>query len=431
MKTLVRNLLILASSIAATQALAQGNPVSNAILAQKAGDLDRAKLNIDGALKTRPEEANTPKYWFTKGSIYYELTNSSNAKFKALAGDTGALVAYAALSKVRELEANEKRKEYTEQTNKYRGSLFAMLFNTGGQLYNAGDQLDREEKKAEAAPKFMGAYNHFVKAAEVNPKDTNVYNFAIAAAYRVNNTPAAEAILELEEKLAKRTSTLGNYINVAQMYQQMDNKEGLRKFIALARSKYPQESKLIRVQLQDMLDNKDYTSAMGKVQELITAEPQNTQWVYMMGSLYAQKARNLEDDKKVAESEEARTQALNQYIKANSMDSTNSRYSFDAGAIIFNRAKAALDKADELDVADRRARNKNPKLKKNPEIDRLVKSADDNFKLARNYFEQALRHGKEKDDKIQSANALMQIYGRIRDQKNATRIEALLKDLEK
>lgn len=416
---------------ASTWALAQGNPLSNAILAQKAGDLDRAKNYIDQVGAQRPEELKSPKYWFTRGSIYYELVNSQNPKFKALSGDTGALVSYASLTKVMELESAAKSKDYTDQTRKYRGSLFATLFNAGGAAYNEGDKADREEKKDEAARKFQAAYNHFVKAAEINPKDTNVYNFAIAAAYRISNGPAAEAVIELEKNLAKRTSSLTNYINVAQIYQVKEDKENLRRFIGVARAAYPQESKLVRVQLQDLLDNKQYDAAMGKVQELIDVEAKNPQWVYMMGSLYAQRSRSLEDEKKAADAEAAKTKALEYYERANAIDSTNSRYSFDAGAIIFNRGKAALDEADELDNKDRRAKAKNPKLKANPRIKQLIDQADANFKSARLYFEQALRHGKDKDDKISAGNALRQIYGRLKDEKNAARVGAIVDQLEK
>ncbi len=390
-----------------------GNVLSNAILAQRAGDLDKAKLNIDLGRK-RDEELLKPKFWYTRGQIYYDLANSKDPKFKALGGDSAALVTHSSFGKVLLLEQKERSKEYTELVVKSKDNIYVLLFNSGAEAF----QKDN----------FMSSYNHFMKAAEIRPKDTNCYNNSMTCAYRLQDPIAAENVIKVEEQATGKTSKLSSYITVAQIYQEKENQEGLQAFVVRARQKFPKEPSLIRVQLKDLMDAEKYNEARPKLQELIDAEPTNGQWVYLMGSLYNQESRNLEKEGKAQASFTAKMTALELYKKASTIDPKNSTYAYDAGAIIFNRSKAILDSADELQNKDVRLRNKNPKLAPNPKIKQFITKSDNLFKEAKIYFEQALV---AKSDDEQAANALLQIYGRLKDEPNFKRMEGVLKEIEK
>lgn len=413
--TFKRSLSILSLAVlSAGVALAQGgNPVSNAILAQRAGDLDRAKVNIDQAAK-REDEQNKPKFWYTRGSIYFDLANSQDAKFKVLAGDSGALVAYSSFTKAMELEKNEKSKEYTELVKKSRPQLYVLIFNGGA------DAFGKE--------KFALAYNMFIKAAELKKNDTMAFNNAMSCAYRLGDPVAAENVIKLEEQSTGKTAKFSSYLNVAQLLQDKQDQAALLAFIAIARQKFPKEPSLIRVELKSLVDAEKYDEAKPKVQELIEAEPNNASWVYFMGSLYNNESRNAEKANKNLEAFTAKMKALDYYKKASVMDPKNASYSYDAGAIIFNRAKAVLDSADDLQNKDLKKRNKNPKLGPDPKIKQYITKAEGFFKESKDYFETTLKADPKDEGAIR---ALLQVYGRLKDNENFKRIEKLSNEADK
>jgi tetratricopeptide (TPR) repeat protein len=411
---LIAMLALVMTGLTVNTSFAQsGNVVSNAILAQRAGDLDRAKLNIDLGRK-KDDELTKPKFWYTRGQIYFDLVNSKDAKYKTLAGDSGALVVFSSFAKAMQLEQTEKRKEYTDLVIKSRDQVYVILFNGGAEAFQANN--------------FASSYNHFMKAAELRPKDTNVFNNAMTCAYRLKDPNAAENVILAEEAGTGKTSKLSNYITVAQIYQEKEDQTGLQAFVAKARTKYPKEPSLIRVQLKALMDKSMFNEAKPKVQELIAAEPNSGQWVYLMGSLFNQESRALEKENKMQDAFTSKMTALDYYKQAAKIDPKNNTYSYDAGAIVFNRAKAILDSADELQNKDIRARNKNPKLAANPKIKQYISKSDDFFKEAKVYFEAALA---AKPDDEQAGNALLQIYARLKDDANFKRIDELLKKLEK
>lgn len=405
--------LILGVLFSGTVLAQGGNPVSNAILAQRAGDLDRAKVNIDQAAK-REDEQNKPKFWYTRGSIYFDLANSQDPKFKALAGDSGALVAFASFTKAMKLEETEKSKEYTDLVKKSRPQLYVLIFNSGA------DAFSKE--------KFAVAYNLFIKAAELKKNDTMAYNNAMSCAYRMGDPVAAENVIKLEEQSSGKTAKFSSYLNVAQLLQEKNDQGALLSFIAKARQKFPKEPSLIRVELKSLVDAEKYDEAKPKVQELIEAEPNNASWVYFMGSLYNNESRNADKANKHLEAFTAKMKALDYYKQASKMDPQNASYSYDAGAIIFNRAKALLDSADDIQNKDLKLRNKNPKLAPNPKIKQYITKAEGFFKESKDYFENTIRVDPKDDGAIR---ALLQVYGRLKDQENFKRIEKLSNEADK
>lgn len=405
----VKFILSIAAVAATNVVLAQGNPLTNAILSKRNGNMDKARSYVEEAY-AREENLKSAKFWFTRGDIYYTIGTNDDAKIKALGGDSANVVMYKSFQKV--LETDKEKGEFRTEVIKRKPAIYAALFNGAIPFFN--------EKK------FAEAYQHFMLAAEVDPKDTNTFNNAFVAALQSEEMGKAENVLTKMEA-AKHKVNMVNYYSIASYYERKDDTKNLLAFVIRMREKFPKDPTFVRVLVKTYVDQKDFTKAKPVVEELLKLEPQNAFFWNLLGSLNENEARDEDEKKNFATGWKLRDIAVGHYDKAIAIDSTNLDYNFRAGAIYFNRGKFTLDSADDQNNKYIRARAKNPKLPKPAIISNMEKRADSYFRSAKTYLERAYRHDKGNPKDEQVMNALLSIYGRLKDQKGFAVIEAEMK----
>ena len=154
-------LLTTVAALSMQLAMAQKSEITNAILFQKNGTLDKAKTSIDKAV-AHEKTANDPKAWFYKGEIYAGfIDNPIFGKQVPNAVEE----AYAAYDKA---IAIDKDGEWGKQAAAKKDALYAGAFNNAVNAYN--------EKR------YDDALKSYTLAQNIRPQDTTAFVYAAYAA---------------------------------------------------------------------------------------------------------------------------------------------------------------------------------------------------------------------------------------------------------
>lgn len=140
-------------------AMAQNSEITNAILAQKSGTLDKAKASIDKAV-THEKTANNPKAWFTKGEVYAAFVDNPIYGSQV---PNAVEEAYQAYDKAIALD---KDGEWGKQAAAKKDGLYAGAFNNAVNAYN--------DKR------YDDALKAYTMAQNIRPQDTTAYVYAFS-----------------------------------------------------------------------------------------------------------------------------------------------------------------------------------------------------------------------------------------------------------
>ncbi|GAA4010654.1 tetratricopeptide repeat protein [Hymenobacter fastidiosus] len=309
--------LTLVAAVALQTASAQTSAVTNAILNQRQGLLDKARTDIDGAV-LNPKTSGKAKTWYTRGEIYEQLM-ASPIFGKALKPGEGTKAAYDSYAKTIELDTKEG--EFGKLAVQKMDNLYGLALNAGVESYN-GKNYDE-------------ALNSYRMAQQIKPQDTTAYLYAAyAAEAKQDFTVAKDTYSKLLAMNYKSPALYGRLLQIAR--QEKNDAEAL-KVVQQALVVYPDNKVFKLEELNMYLSSGRGSEAIGKLESAIAADPTNGNLYAVLGSLY--------DKSKQPE------KALAAYKKAVEVEPNNFDAQFNLGVYNYNKAADLYTKASKMDLA--------------------------------------------------------------------------------
>lgn len=333
------------ASLATAPALAQRSAVTNAIMEQRAGRLDKARTEIDKAAVDERTGAEA-KTWFTRGEIYEGLM--TNPLYKKTAPANSAQLAYESFQKSIELDA--KGKEYAPQAKEHMNALYGLAFNAGVAAYN-------EKQYADAIAQYQ-------LAAKIKPQDTTAVLYTAYANEAMQNTQGASDAYRNVLTMGHKTQQIyGRLLALAQSKPDQEQLDLTRE----ALTAYPNSMPFMLQEISLMLKMGKEQEAITKIQNAITADPKNSNLYAVLGSLYDKMGKP--DD------------AVKVYEKAVEADPTNYDAQFNLGVYQFNKGAELINKTRKMSPQEYTKQNGK----------KIEADAKGYFEKSVPYFEAALR----------------------------------------
>ena len=349
-------------------AMAQNSEITNAILAQKNGTLDKAKTAIDKAV-AHEKTANNPKAWFTKGEVYAAFVdNPIFGKQVPNAVDE----AYQAYDKAIALD---KDGEWGKQAAAKKDALYAGAFNNAVTAYN--------DKR------YDDALKAYTMAQNIRPQDTTAYIYAAYAAEAKQDYPVAKD--NYKKLLAMNHKTPLVYSRLLYFAKEVDKSEP--ETLALledALKTHPNNKDFMLEELNIYVKSGRGKEAITKLENAIKVDPTNTNLYNVLGSLYDQ----------TGEKEKARES----YEKVLTIDPANFDANFNLGVFHFNKGAESNNKYNKLSAANQQKNGA-----------KLIAEGKQSFNKAIPYFEAA--HKANPQD-VSTMETLAKVYiqsGRTKD----------------
>jgi tetratricopeptide (TPR) repeat protein len=350
-------LLIMAAAV-----FAQSSKVQTAIIAQRHGDLEKAKSSIDEAV-AHPKTINDAKAWFYRGDIYLML--HGNEKFANLAEDPLKV----SLESFRKCMEYDNRNDYTEDIQKTKMRLVT------GNLYNRGVSEYMEKKFDKSLATFETLLTEL-------PADTSVlFNAALSAEKLKNNEKTK---LYFNKLLATGYKKPAIYQTLAQLAKaEKDTAEAIN-YLAAGRKEFPNEVGLVIDELNIYLLQNRQAEAIKNLQEAIVLDPKNASLYFALGFAY-DKSKELE-------------KAVTNYSKAIEIKPDYFDAVYNLGAIYFNRAAELLAEANKIPFNEQK------------KYDAALAKAKEEFKKAQPHLEKA--HQLDAKD-MNTLVSLQQMYAQL------------------
>ncbi|KAA9339878.1 tetratricopeptide repeat protein [Hymenobacter busanensis] len=316
--------LTAATALALQGAMAQNSAVTNAILMQKAGTLDKARTEIDKAI-TNPKTSDKAKTWYTRGEIYEGIAQSP-IYGKTLSPGEGTKVAFESYQKAIALEGKDS--DYGKQATQRLDNIYGMALNAGVESYNA--------------QKYDEALNSYRMAQQIRPQDTTALLYA---AY------ASEAKQDYGQARDNYNKLMGINYKSPQMYnrllqiaRQEKNEAEAAKVVQQALAAYPTNKAFLLEDLNMTLSSGRGTEAIDKIQKVIAADPNNSNLYSVLGSVYEQSKQP--------------EQALAAHKKAVELDPKNFDSQYNIGVYYFNKGAEIYKAVNKMDLKTYQAKGK-------------------------------------------------------------------------
>ncbi|ALJ00600.1 tetratricopeptide repeat protein [Rufibacter tibetensis] len=379
-------LLTAAAAVSMQVAFAQTSAITNAIMYQQKGTLDKAKEEIDKAV-VHEKTANNAKAWYYKGVIYQDLS-AHPIYGKVMDPAEASKQAYEAFSKVPALET--KKKEFTDEANKRKevlvNNMYAYALNAGVEHYNN--------------KKFADAQKAYLQAITYRPEDTTAYIYAAYAAAGAEDYASAKQLYsQLVDKNLASPAVYGQLLYIANNVEKND-KEALA-VLEKARAKYPNDKNFMLQELDLYLKSGREKESIEKLDAAIKADPNNANLLTVRGNIM----------ERVNKPEEA----LASYKKAAEIDPNNFDAQYNLGVFYFNKGANLNNKANKMSLAEYQKSGK-----------AVQAEAKKYFAQAMPYFEGALKVQPKDRTTVQS---LLKVYTALDKTADAKRMDALLQTL--
>lgn len=297
--------------------VAQTSAVTNAILNQRSGLLDKARVDIDKAI-VNEKTSGKAKTWYTRGEIYEGmLVNPIYAKL--LQPGEGTQKVFESYNKAVELDG--KTGEFGKQALVKLDNVYVYAFNDGIINYSA-----KEYDKAIA---------NFKMASSIRPSDTTAV-INIAALYDTNKD-IANAKASYNQLLSLGYKKVSTYSRLLQIARDENNQQDAVKVLKDALAAYPNNKSFLIEDLNlTMRESKDGSAAIEKINKAIAADPSNSNLYAVRGSLY--------DTQKKSDLAQA------DYKKAVELDPNNFDAVVNLGVYYFNRGIDMVNRARKMDL---------------------------------------------------------------------------------
>ncbi|AMR26263.1 hypothetical protein A0257_03575 [Hymenobacter psoromatis] len=378
----------------ATPALAQNSAVTNAILSQKSGQMDKALTSINEAI-TNEKTKDKAKTWFTRGEIYNQLLDpNTQALFAKYTKDMqpGEALQKASESYNKALQLDGPAGEFGKQVPARLQNLYGMAFNAGVKSYN-----DKDYDKAIASYKL---------ASQLNPTDTTAVLYGAYAMEAKQDYAGAKAnynqLLGMDVYKTK-PAPVTVYTRLLQIARQENNPAEGQKVLKEALVAHPNNKAFLIEDLNAAMSGGNSDAALEKINKTIAADPANA-------NLYAVRA-GLYDQQKKSDLAQA------DYKKAIELDPQNFDSQFNMGIYNFNQAANLYTKASKMDLKTYQAKGKP-----------LEAQGKKYFEASVPYFEKALEI---QPNDAGSISALQKVYFRLGRNADSKRMEDRLQALKK
>lgn len=316
-----KNLLTLA--VAATLAAgapllvsAQTSAVTNAILNQRTGLLDKARVDIDKAI-VNEKTSGKAKTWFTRGQVYEGMLENP-IYGKQLQPGEGLQKAYESYSKTIELDTKDG--EFGKQALPRMDALYGRAFNDAVNSYNTKD--------------FDKAISSYKLASQIKPQDTTAVLYSAYAYEAKQDFVGAKA--SYNQLLGMNYKSASLYNRLLQIARQQNDNAEATKVLQQALLAYPNNKNFMLEDLNASLAGGKGEDAIAKINKTIAADPTNSNLYAVRGSLYDQQKKT---DLAVAD-----------YRKAVELDPKNFDAQFNLGVYNYNKAADFYTKASKMDL---------------------------------------------------------------------------------
>ena len=379
-------------TIAATALLAAGLPsvasaqnsaVTNAILNQRTGLLDKARTDIDKAI-VNEKTSTKSKTWFTRGEIYQGMMESPIYS-KQLQPGEGLQKAYESYTKTIELDT--KTGEFGKQAVTRMDNLYGRAFNDAVTSYNAKD--------------YAKAIASYKMASQIKPQDTTAVLYSAYASEAKQDFAGAKA--SYNQLLGMNYKSVNVYSRLLQMAKQQKDNAEATKVLQQALAVYPNNKAFMLEDLNMSLASGKGEDALGKINKAIVADPTNSNLYAVRGSMYDQQKKT--------------DLALADYKKAVDLDPNNFDAQFNLGVYNYNRAADAYTKASKMDLKAYQVSGK-----------KLEAEGKKYFEASVPYFEKSLQL--QPNDR-NTLTSLQKVYFRLGRSADSERLNAKLKAMGK
>lgn len=307
--------LALALSLGAVApVLAQQAAVTNAIMMQRAGTLDKARVEIDKAITDEKTSAKA-KTWYTRGEIYEALVG--HPIYGKTAPENALEVAAESYQKA--IQFDEKGKEFAEPAKKKLANLFGLAFNDGVKKYNAKD--------------YPAAVKAYQLASKLNPQDTSAVLYSAYAFEAAQNPASAEEQYRKVLGMGHKSQQIYGRILLLEQQQNKPDEQQLAT-VREAMVAYPNSMQLMLLEIDLMLKLKKEQEAIDKIQAALVKDPKNSNLYAVLGSLYDKTGKA--------------DLAVQTYAKAVEADPTNFDAQFNLGVYQFNKGAELINKARKM-----------------------------------------------------------------------------------
>ncbi|MFY7706496.1 MAG: tetratricopeptide repeat protein [Flavobacteriales bacterium] len=291
------------SLLAATTIMAQPS-VTNAYNANKEGDFAAAAGYIEEAIKD-PKASTKEKTWRYRGEIYLNIASDPN--LKAQFPD--------AIQKSKEsFFKNRELDKFNDYQVEVKASLARLQQLIGA---NTDEQLKAKD--------FCGAAQGFESMAEISNKfDLVDTSMIFNSAYCYDQCGKYDLAVEKYRYCAGLNYNLPEtYRYIADVQTRAGKKEDAVKTLAEARAKYPNDSELLRSEVNIYLGDQEYAKAEQLLVALTEKDPKNEMFWYVLGITYDKLGKKGDEEKA--------------YQKAIEMKPNYYDARFNLGALYFNQ----------------------------------------------------------------------------------------------
>jgi tetratricopeptide (TPR) repeat protein len=393
--TLAVTAALTAAAGLATPALAQSSAITNAILSQKSGQMDKALTSINEAVASeKTKEKDKAKAWFTRGEIYYQLIDpSTQALYSKYTKDMqpGEGLQKAVESYNKALALDGPTGEYGKQVPDRLKNLYGQAFNAGVVGYQAKD--------------YDKALSGFKLASQINPQDTTAVLYSAYTQDAKQDLAGAKAtytqLLGMDAYKTK-PAPVNVYLRLLQIARDEKNTADAQKVLQQGLAAYPTNKTFLIEDLNMSMGTNGGAGALEKINKAIAADPSNA-------NLYAVRAGVYDAQKKTDLAQE-------DYKKAISLDPNNFDSYFNMGIYNYNKAATFYTKASKMDLKTYQAQGK-----------KLETEGKKYFEASVPYFEKALEL--QPNDR-NSANALQKVYARLGRTADAERMNTKIQAMK-
>ncbi len=279
---------------------------------------EEAKNEIDKAILVE-KKALEPKTWLIRGNVYSTISQLNLDKFKDLNCLETAFDAYQ-----KAISLDKPDGKFAKSANLEREKLWVPFINSGIVLYQA--------------KKYDLAIINFDKASLIKPKDTLAFTLIATSGIALGNDEGAKYFINTTRKLNNELNypkKVQNYVLMLRLANEKLKDENL--FLDLlneAKLVFPDDSEIISQEINFYLSKNRSEELIKILTEKLTKDPQNANYLFMLGSLYDLKK---EKDK-----------AIEFYQKALAIDPNNFDANYNSGANFYNRGVEAQNEATQM-----------------------------------------------------------------------------------
>jgi tetratricopeptide (TPR) repeat protein len=433
----MKKVAFLTSLVISVACLGQAPSVSSAKIALDRGDLTEAKKYIDEAAikisELSEEELNSgripkllPKYYLYRGNIYNALYNSpENTQ------NTYLDVVKESFEKCVSVEEKNGKKRYSKDA-------IAQLPNLGSDYVKLAESLNfNEGDKAGSVKAYESAFSireyigtldtmtlSYIGFLSQDNKDFSkargIYEKLIELDYK-NITWSGVLIEDGKRYPFPDKKTLDNYVSSERaadpersestqheiyiqllwVLMELEDLEAYDELLITARSRFPKNDDLLKMQLQAYLDKEDYDGALSNLEEALVSDPSNALYLYNAGFIYHQKKK---DESKGREYYTRAMEADDKYLDAIYM----------LGLMHIDQSNVVVEKINKLGRSEKTKYNN------------YTKEKNDELTKALSFFEKAYAINSKDEATLE---ALKEVYYKLGKYDDAKRIMSELSNL--